>query len=298
MKTSEFDFPDAISLTRPSDNFTGQVYEESRTNKEYALITGASRGIGEALAHECAAQGMDLILVALPGEKLAAVQETLARQYRVRVQAYETDLTQPGAPEALYQWCVENGFTVSTLVNNAGIGQQGSFENASIGGKLSLLQINMLVPVSLVHHFLPMLKERKESFILNVGSMASFVPIPYKCLYSASKTFVLSFSRSLRFELKDTSIKVSCLCPGPTLTNAQNRQNTRSVGRRGTLLEMGARPVARAAVAGMLSGKEIIIPGWKHRFIEFFSRCLPAIWTIRYTGNMFSVSKHNVHVNS
>ncbi len=293
MKTSEFEFPDAISLTRLSDDLTGQTDGQTRPNKDYVLITGASRGIGEALAHECAGRGMDLILVALPGEKLAAVQETLVRKYQVRVQAYETDLTEPGAPEALYQWCLENNFTVSALVNNAGIGQQGAFEHAPIEGKLSLLQLNMLVPVSLVHHFLPMLKEREAGFILNVGSIASFMPIPYKCLYSASKTFVLSFSRSLRYELKDTSVTVSCLCPGPTLTNPQNRQNTRVVGRRGTLLEMEAREVARAAVSGMLAGKEIIIPGWKHRFIEFFSRCFPAAWTIPYSGNMFSVSKHN-----
>ncbi|MBD0255414.1 MAG: hypothetical protein ICV83_06815, partial [Cytophagales bacterium] len=78
-----------------------------------------------------------------------------------------------------------------------------------------------------------------------------------------------------------------------TLTNPQNRQNTRVVGRRGTLLDMEARQVARAAVNGMLAGKEIIIPGWKHRFIEFFSRCFPAAWTIPYSGNMFSVSKHH-----
>ncbi len=292
MKTSEFDFPDAISLQRPADDLLRKAEGRSRANTEYVLITGASSGIGEALAHECAQRGLDLIVVALPGEKLSAVQETLERKYRVRVQAYETDLTQPGAPEALYQWCVENEFTVKALVNNAGVGHQGAFENGGITNKLSLLQINMLVPVSLVHHFLPMLKGRKESFILNVGSMASFVPVPYKCLYSASKTFVLNFSRSLRFELKDTPIKVSCLCPGPTLTNAQNRQNARSVGRRGTLLEMSAPEVAKSAVTGMLAGKEIIIPGWKHRFLEFVSRCLPAIWTIRYTGNMFSVAKH------
>ena len=292
MKTSEFDFPEAISLPRPADGLAREATSRRRADKDYVLITGASSGIGEALAYECAKRDMDLILVALPGEKLAAVQETLIRQYRVRVQAYETDLTLPGAPEALYQWCVNNDFTVSTLVNNAGVGHQGAFENGVIGGKLALLQINMLVPVSLVHHFLPMLKGRPESFILNVGSMASFVPVPYKCLYSASKTFVLSFSRSLRYELKDTSIKVSCLCPGPTLTNAQNRQNARSVGRRGTLMEMQAHEVAQSAVGGMLAGKEIIIPGWKHRFLEFFSRCLPAIWTIRYTGSMFSVSKH------
>jgi len=252
------------------------------------LITGASRGIRRAIAEECARLGHNLVLVALPNEAVFALQHHLSSCYSGRVLAYETDLTQPHAPEQLYTWCVEQGIVVNKLVNNAGLGQQGAFEALAAGGKQTLMQLNMLVLVSLVHLFLPMLRQHAVSHILNVGSVASFSPIPYKCLYSASKAFILTLSRALRYELRHTSVQVSCLCPGPTLTNARTRQNARSIGSTGTLLEMQPSEVARYAVAGMLAGREIIVPGWKHKLVEAFARYLPTYWTISASGRLFA----------
>jgi len=254
------------------------------------LITGASRGIGRAMAGECAARHHNLVLVALPGEGIAALQQELQGRYPVQVYAHELDLTGPGAPEQLYAWCVEQGLSVDTLINNAGVGQQGAFEALVPPHKLLLMQLNMLVPVSLVHLFLPMLRQHAASYILNVGSVASFSPIPYKSLYSASKAFILTLSRALRYELRHTSVQVSCLCPGPTLTNLQTRENARRVGRPGTLLEMQPAEVARFAVAGMLAGHEIIVPGWKHKVVEMFARYLPKYWTIPASGRLFAQS--------
>ena len=259
--------------------------------QSYALITGASRGIGRAMAHECAHRGIHLVLVALPGEGLDKVSNTIKHLYPVQIYTYETDLTCPRAPKQLYDWCVTQRLTINILINNAGIGQQGCFENLSITSKLSLMQLNMQVPVALVHLFLPMLKMYRASYILNVGSIAAFSPIPYKTLYSASKSFVLALSQALRYELKDTTVAVSCLCPGPTLTSEQVQRNTRSLGWRGTLLEMRAHQVATHAIRGMLQGKEIIVPGWKHKCLELFSRYMPDQWITPAAGRIFSASR-------
>lgn len=254
----------------------------------YTLITGASQGIGRAIAEECARRGRNLILIALPGEAVDGLQEWLMKRYAVQVYRHETDLTLANASQQLYDWCVSEYLTIDTLINNAGIGQQGAFEALLVPHKVSLMQLNMLVPVSLVHLFLPMLRQHPVSHILNVGSVASFSPIPYKSLYSASKAFILTLSRALRYELRDTPVKVSCLCPGPTLTNGQTRRNARSLGRTGTLLEMQPDEVAHYAVAGMLAGREIIVPGWKHKLVEVFARYLPKYWTISASGRLFA----------
>lgn len=292
MKTPQVEFiksipAENISNSQKANSAIGNAYSA----KPYTLITGSSKGIGKAMAYECAQKGMNLLLVALPNEEIVTVKESIQQKYTVQVEVYETDLTQPNASEQLFNWCVNQNISVNILINNAGLGQQGAFENLEIGKKLFLMNINMMVPVSLTHCFLPMLKSNSNSYILNVGSCAAFAPIPYKSLYSASKTFVLSFSRALRYELKDTSIKVCCLCPGPTLTNPQNRLNARSIGRRGTLLEMQPEEVAQYAITDMLAGKEIIVPGWKHKILGFFSRYFPTSITIPYTGKMFSASK-------
>ncbi|WP_420150561.1 SDR family NAD(P)-dependent oxidoreductase [Spirosoma sp.] len=269
-----------------TDLRSSQSYSTTRAT----LITGASRGIGRAIAQECAMRGHNLILVALPGESIDRIKQELINRYAIQVFTHETDLTNLQAPQRLYDWCLDNDLTVDTLINNAGIGQQGAFESLVVSGKLSLMQLNMLVPVNLVHLFLPMLRQHPVSYILNVGSVASFSPIPYKSLYSASKAFILTLSRALRYELRHTSVQVSCLCPGPTLTNEQTRLYARSLGRSGTLLEMAPGEVARYAVAGMLAGREIIVPGWKHKLVEMFARYLPKNWTIPASGRLFAQS--------
>lgn len=252
------------------------------------LITGASRGIGRAIAEEFARRGHHLVLVALPGESVPTLAQRLRSSYSVRVFSYETDLTKFHAPQQLYTWCVEQGVVINILINNAGLGQQGAFEALAVSGKQTLMQLNMLVPVNLVHLFLPMLRQHPVSHILNVGSVASFSPIPYKSLYSASKAFILTLSRALRYELRHTPVQVSCLCPGPTLTNDQTRRNARSIGRTGTLLEMQPGEVARYGVTGMLAGRAIIVPGWKHKLVEVFARYLPNYLTIPASGRLFA----------
>lgn len=251
------------------------------------LITGASYGIGRALAEEFARLGHHLVLVALPDQELACVARDLRQRYGIRTWTYAADLTSPQTPQQLFDWCVAQRLQINFLINNAGIGQQGAFEALEPGSKQVLMKLNMLVPVTLVHLFLPMLRQNRVSYILNVGSVAAFSPIPYKSLYSASKAFILALSRALRYELRHTSVQVSCLCPGPTLTNEQTRQNARSVGRSGTLLEMQPAAVARYAVEGLLAGREIIVPGWKHKLVGVFARYLPGYWTIPASGRLF-----------
>ena len=126
------------------------------------------------------------------------------------------DLTSPGVAGELVEWCKSNNYDVNILVNNAGFGLWGSFGDLPIAGQLEMMNLNMSSLVALTHHFLPILSKEKRSYILNVASVASFLAIPHFSIYAATKAFVLSFSSSLRFEVADRGIEVSCFCPGST----------------------------------------------------------------------------------
>jgi len=140
------------------------------------------------------------------------------------------------------------------------------------------VQLNIQPLISLSHLFIPGMKKHPKAYILNVGSIASFYPVPYKSIYAASKSFVYSFSMALKEELKSTSIKVSVLCPGPVTTNEEVIARIKAQGRLGKLIKMTPDEVAKIAVRGLLNGKIIIIPGLLNRFSLFVMKSLPVGW--------------------
>jgi len=179
-----------------------------------ALVTGASSGIGAAFARALAARRYDLVLVARREPELSAIATEL-RATGVRVEVCVQDLLAPGAVESV----VAAAPTIDLLVNNAGFGDYGPFADSDPGKQLRMVQLNVTVLVELTQRYLPSLLERGAGGIINVSSIAGFVPLPYMATYGATKAFVLSFSEALWAEVKDRGVTVLALCPGPTRTD-------------------------------------------------------------------------------
>ena len=228
---------------------------------DYALITGASKGIGKAIAIELASRKNNLLLIARSEDLLASLANEIHEEYGVVVQYKAVDLTNLESAADLAEWCNSNDYGVRILVNNAGFGLWGTFGELPIAGQLEMMNLNMSSLVALTHHFLPILSKSKRSYILNVASVASFLAIPHFSIYAATKAFVLSFSRSLRFDVADKGIKVSCLCPGATESEFLKVAGMEAIAKKADGMYMTAEAVAKIGVRGMMRGKAEIVPG-------------------------------------
>lgn len=178
------------------------------------LITGASSGIGKELARLYAIKGYNEVLVARREELLKSIQAELTKSYNVDVKYYVCDLAKN--PKDAYDYCVNNNIKIDILVNNAGYGDYCRFIDADIDKTLGMIDLNNKALVALTYYFIKDMKANGKGQILNVGSVASFMPGPYMAVYYATKSFVLSFSAAIREELRKEHIKVSVLCPAPT----------------------------------------------------------------------------------
>ena len=227
----------------------------------YALITGASKGIGKAIALELARRNNNLLLIARSEDLLITLAGDIRREFGVTVDCKAIDLTSSTSAQTLAEWCSSNNYEVNILVNNAGFGLWGAFGDLPLEGQLEMMNLNMSSLVALTHQFLPILSKSERSYILNVASVASFLAIPHFSIYAATKAFVLSFSRSLRFDVADKGIKVSCVCPGATESEFLERAGMESLGEKAEAVNMSAESVAKIAVKGMMRGKAEIIPG-------------------------------------
>ena len=234
---------------------------EASESVYYTLITGGSHGIGLAMARECARRGMNLLLVALDEPILHEAPGNLKREFGVRVDCYGTDLTKENASQSVYEWCLEQGYQVNILINNAGFGRSGIFLTQSLSEYQAMMRLNNQAMVEMSYHFLPMLKQAPRSFLLNMSSMEASLPLPYKAVYTGSKHFVYGFTLALREELKEEGPRVSVLCPGPTLTNEDGLERIKSQGWRAKLLLKMPEEVAQVAIHQMLRGKSVIVPG-------------------------------------
>lgn len=255
--------------------------------ESFALITGASTGIGRAIAEELASRGHNLILAALPDDKLQETVSQIKGKYQILIESYEADLTAINEPEALFQWCITKGYRINILVNNAGLGHEGAFETTPLHYIDKMMQLNMRAVVHLTHLLIPELKKNQEAFILNVGSLASFRPMPYKSIYTATKSFIFYFSRALREELHYSNIGVSVLCPGPVPTNQLVKERTLSKGFLGKIMVKYPEEVARIAIDKMFNKKPVIIPGMIPRILLQFEKLIPRKSQMRILVKMY-----------
>jgi len=246
------------------------------TERIYALITGGSRGIGKSIARECAGRGMDLLLVAKRGEGLRAVAEELKAEFQVDVHFLAVDLRDPDGPQMVWDWCQKEGYRVNILVNNAGVAGTSSFQKSIPEYSDERILVNVRALVLLSHYFLSELKSHSRAYILNIGSLSAYFPIAYKSVYSSSKAFVLSFSRALKQELKNSNVSITVINPNGVRTNADTHARIDSHSKLSTrLFIQDSNEIARIAVDNMLKGKLVVVPGVLNRFLVMLSWIMP-----------------------
>ncbi len=252
------------SVTLPDNN-----------HRAYTLITGASHGVGRSYAHEFARRGYPLILVALPEKQLEKIVAEIRQQYDVPIDFLGIDLTADHAPQQVWHYCQEKGYTVDILINNAGIGYASRFENVGMDKNLSMIKLNMQAIVGLTHYFLPMLSQQPQAHILYMSSMEATLALPYKSVYTGTKNFIYSFGLALREELKKTNVKVHVACPGPVLTNADGLKRIRTLGWKAQVLVKSPDEVAAYVIGKMGKGAVRIVPGRLNRSLLWLSNRLP-----------------------
>ena len=189
---------------------------------KYVLITGASAGIGKALAEEFAKQGHNLFLVARSEEKLNQIQCKLQEKYNIRVSVLPLDLLQVDAPDKLFQYIIENKLHIQCLINNAGMGDACLFENSDFNKDENIIKLNIIAPMKISRLFIPYMKNNNGGKIVNIASTLAFAPTAGEAVYAASKAFVLSFSQALYEETKKSNVSVLTICPGVTATDFFN----------------------------------------------------------------------------
>ncbi len=243
----------------------------------YALITGASKGIGYAIAEQLAKRKINVLLVARTAELLREAANGISKQYGVQADYLAVDLTATGAAQQIVDWCHEKQYAVSILVNNAGYGLSGAFEGYSLADHHNMMQLNMHVPVELSYLLLPQLKKQPQSYIMNIASGAAYQSVPGLTVYAASKAFMLSFSRGLSYELKQTSVSVTAVSPGATETDFPNRAKVDSPKAKKMAERFNMQPgeVARMAVDGMFAKKTEVVTGFVNKLAVFFAWLLP-----------------------
>ena len=254
----------------------------------YALITGASKGIGRAIAIELASKKINILLVARSQNLLEELAAEIEKNYGVQCHYLVSDLSKPDAAEAIYQWCVDQGFSVTILVNNAGYGLSGSFESRSIQEHIEMINVSIIATIKLIHLFLPQLKQQPKSYILNIGSSSAYQSVPYLSTYAAAKSFILSFTRSLKYELKNSNVKVTVVNPGVTDTDFPIRANVPEKGlKTAEKVSMSPEAVAKIAVNSMFKGKAEVLTGFITKATVFFVKLLPKNFSERTAAKFY-----------
>jgi len=244
---------------------------KTEPNQQFAVITGASQGLGKAFATELAKRQFNVVLVSLPGQRLSHLSDCISREFGVQSVYYETDLTSDCNIRALAKWLNEN-FNISILINNAGIGGTSPFEDAHIDYIDSIIQVNVKATALLTHQLLSNLKRQPQSYVLNVSSIAAYSPLGYKTVYPASKAFIHSFSCGLNAELKGTNVFVSVVNPGPMATNADVSSRIQNQGIIGKLTLLKPEKVAYYSINRLLKRNSVITVS---PFLRIMSAILP-----------------------
>lgn len=258
---------------------------------KYALVTGASKGIGRELAISLAGKGYNLLLVARSENELRQLAEKLISQYGIKASYLSCDMAVPRAADQIATWSQPYHSALSILVNNAGYGIWGNFDQLSLQAQMEMLRLNINVLVELTYLLLPALKQQKQSYVLNVASTAAYQAMPTLTLYAASKSFVLSYSRGLRYELRNSTVSISALSPGPTATGFASRAGLDALQDLAEKFNMPASEVADIALRGMFRKKAGIIPGFLNKLSVFGATHLPKSLIERIAAGLYKTKK-------
>lgn len=250
-----------------------------KNQQPFAIVAGGSKGIGYAIAEALAKRKYNLVLIARTEQPLRNAKKLLEEKYAVQVEILSADLTNDNVAPQLARWSRQNNLPLKMLCNVAGMGGTNDFLKLSPDSVKYMIRLNLESPVTMVQHFLPLLEQNKPSYILNVSSMAGFSPIPVKNIYSASKSGLTFFSYSLRYQLKNKGVSVSCLAPGPVYTKPEIVKDTKEkLGWFGDFMEVPPARVGEIAVKKTLKRKMIIVPGKPAGFASNIIRALPRRW--------------------
>ncbi|MDB5044927.1 MAG: short-chain dehydrogenase [Deinococcus sp.] len=251
---------------------------QSTTPRATALITGASGGIGEAIARQLAAHGAHLILVARSEGKLQALAQQLSAAHGIQAAVIALDLTRPDAGEVLEREVAARQLTVDILVNNAGFGGFSEFWTQDASEINRMVAVNIAALTDLTRRFLPGMVAQGRGRVLNVASTAAFMPGPLMAVYYASKAYVLSFSEAVNEELRGTGVSVTALCPGPVETGFQDAASlneSKLLSGSTRMAMLSADEVARQGVNAMLRGQAVLVAGGVNKVQSLMPRFLP-----------------------
>ncbi len=241
----------------------------------YVLITGASGGIGLEFAKIFASKGYNLLLAARSLQHLQTVSDLIYEQYRVKAIPIQIDLSKEGSVIGLYNNIKSMGIQVDILVNNAGYGDNGLFYETETSSDIGMIQLNITSLFLLTKLFSKEMSVRNKGMILNVASVASFMPGPYMALYYATKAFVLNFSIAAAKELKGTGVTITTLCPGPTKSNFFHNANASGKRVSSMFIMPEAKEVAEYGVKQLFKKKVFAVHGFSNKFMVFLTRILP-----------------------
>ena len=272
---------------QPSSEITKSIVTDcnrSQTTlagKPYALVAGGSKGIGYGIAEALARRGYNLILIARHKDSLASAKQKLESAYGIHVEIIVFDLSRDEAAEAIAKWCTEHNIELKMLCNVAGFGGTRDYLSLSLDSLRYMINLNIGSAMALTLTLLPLLEKNAPSYILNVASMAGFAPIPVKNMYSATKSAIVFFSYSLRYQLKEKNISVSVLCPGPVFTKPEIVKDTKEkLGWMGMEMELAPWKVGEIAVRETLNKKLVIVPGTLAKLMSVIIRILPRRWIV------------------
>jgi short-subunit dehydrogenase len=251
---------------------------------KWALVTGASAGIGSALAEQLAAQGANLLLTARRTDRLARLAEDLSARHKVQTEIYAADLTRPQTPGEIFRFTEQKRLPIELLINNAGFGAYGEFRKQEAQRLLDMVQVNVAAVVHLTHLFLPAMVERRSGYILILASTAAFQPVPYLGTYAATKGFDLLFAEGLAEEVRQYGVKVCALCPGSTVSEFHEvaGQPLRLAGP-----QEPNEKVARVGLQALAQGKPLVISGTRNWLSMEAQRLAPRRLVTRVVARMF-----------
>ncbi len=259
---------------------------EKLSAKYHTLITGASAGIGKQIAIECAKRGMNLFLVSLPDSGLEAIAGELREKYPVHIHTLSVDLTREQAPAEVHRFAVQNNIVVNILANNAGVGFNGKFENLSVDLIDKMILLNIRASTLLTFLFLPEMKKLEKAYILNISSFAALTPLPNKCVYAATKTYLLFFTQAINSELKGTNVRAISIHPSGVSSEraVETIRKSSFIARISTLKP---EEVAKIAMDNMLAGKKFIVPGLVTKMYYYLGSILPHFVVLNTVGRVF-----------
>jgi short-subunit dehydrogenase len=252
------------------------LYKDLGQPKPYALVAGGSKGIGYAIAEALAKRGFNLILIARHLNTLNEAKDKLECNYPIHVDVLVHDLSTDNAAEEIAKWCTERNIPLKMLFNVAGLGGSEDYLSLPLDTLRYMVNLNVSSCMALTLTLLPLLEKNAPSAVLNVSSMAGYAPIPTKNMYSATKSAVLFFSYSLRYQLKEKGISVSCLTPGPVFTKPSIEEDTKkNLGWLGMKMAVPPERVGETTVHQTLRGKMIIVPGTLAKIMSSVVRIMP-----------------------